>query len=345
MLAAPVQVAVGKNEARHAEHAFGLGGVLHGFQFARALACREGARSPLRRRRLGSARRRGRLDPRCRGRASRSARTPRRYRRGRRRAAWRRAARCRPATNSRSCACRGWSSPTRLASAPHVHVAVFDATPLMGVAVLLQDAALGVDLGAAEIGGDVEDVGQPVDRHAGLALEPSRRGPWRDRRRGSCSRCRASGWARGMSGSLESGALGLRHSHRERASSRPRAARSCGSCPDSGHREGLDEHHVARQLEARDLAAAVGQHALGVDLRLRLALDVGDRNLAQAFIRAGRPRRPAARRDAPAAGPRSPSDRRSRRPPSACPCSGRGSAGSRWPATSPHRRCGTSRRR
>src|SRR5262249_15177279 len=54
----------------------------------------------------------------------------------------------------------------------HVHVAVADPTPLMGIAILCQDAALGVDPGAAQIGGNVEDVGQPVDLDPGVTLQP-----------------------------------------------------------------------------------------------------------------------------------------------------------------------------
>src|SRR4029077_21000990 len=44
----------------------------------------------------------------------------------------------------------GESDPVRLPA--HIHVAVPDAAPLVGVAVLLQDAALAVDLGAPQIG-------------------------------------------------------------------------------------------------------------------------------------------------------------------------------------------------
>jgi hypothetical protein len=62
--------------------------------------------------------------------------------------------------------------PDAVGLAPHVHVAVLHPAPLVGVAVLLEDAALGVDLGAAEIGGNVEDVGQPVDRCSGFLLQP-----------------------------------------------------------------------------------------------------------------------------------------------------------------------------
>ena len=52
-----------------------------------------------------------------------------------------------------------------------VHVAVLDAPPLVRVARLLEHGAVGVDLGAAEVGRDVERVGQPVDAGAGVALE------------------------------------------------------------------------------------------------------------------------------------------------------------------------------
>ena len=71
-----------------------------------------------------------------------------------------------------------------------VHVAVLDAPPLVRVARLLGHGAVGGDLGAAEVGRDVQRVGQPDDAGAGVALEIVGRGPWRDRRRGSCSRCR-----------------------------------------------------------------------------------------------------------------------------------------------------------
>src|SRR5687768_5571890 len=50
------------------------------------------------------------------------------------------------------------------------------------------------------------------------------------------------------------------------------------------HREGVDEHHVARQLEARDLAAAVTQHLLRLDHRTLSALDIGHGDLAQALV-------------------------------------------------------------
>src|SRR5262245_14002668 len=51
------------------------------------------------------------------------------------------------------------------------------------------------------------------------------------------------------------------------------------------NREGVDEDHMARDLEARDLAAAAGDHLVDVDGGAGRALDIGHRNLAEGLIR------------------------------------------------------------
>src|SRR5262249_49534418 len=57
-------------------------------------------------------------------------------------------------------------APVRLTAA--VHVAVFDPPPLMRVAVFFNDLAGAVQGGAPEVGWNVERVGQPLERDAGL---------------------------------------------------------------------------------------------------------------------------------------------------------------------------------
>src|SRR5262249_20682757 len=51
------------------------------------------------------------------------------------------------------------------------------------------------------------------------------------------------------------------------------------------HREGVDEDHMAWDLEARDLAAAAGDHLVDVDGGAGRALDIGHRDLAEGLIR------------------------------------------------------------
>ena len=171
MLASPVQVAVGKEEARHAEHALGLGGFLHRRQLARALAVGEGSEAG----RIGAGALQhvgeggGVLDVEIVlpepledlvvvGAEDAVPLGVQQPDAGQRRIP--------------DLARAADGEPDAVGLAPHVHVAVLHPAPLVGVAVLLQDAALGVDLGAAEIGGNVEDVGQPVDRDAGFPLQP-----------------------------------------------------------------------------------------------------------------------------------------------------------------------------
>src|SRR5262245_30510634 len=51
------------------------------------------------------------------------------------------------------------------------------------------------------------------------------------------------------------------------------------------HREGVDEDHMARDLEARDLTAAAGDHLVDVDGGAGRGLDIGHRDLAEGLIR------------------------------------------------------------